>query len=158
MTFDVHDMVNSTMSKKWGKKPRKGRTERLSLRVDEPNAEHIEVQSKNPHFGNKTNYLNWLIAQDRAGRDEGLRGLEETLVKTINTLEKEIRNIRINAATLNAFTHAFVKMYLVNHPEADPDTKRLAQSTAKARYQRLLEQAAQELSYGEDEDADEEEE
>src|SRR5579875_1757124 len=141
MTFDAHDIVSSTMNKKWGKKPRKGRTGRLSLRVDEPNAKHIEVQSKNPHFGNKTNYLNWLIAQDRAGRDEGLRGLEETLVKTINTLEKEIRNIRLNVSTLNAFAHASTKMYLVNHPEAeaDADTKRFAQSRAKTRYQHLLE-------------------
>jgi hypothetical protein len=148
------------MSKKWGKKPRKDRTGRLSLRVDEPNAKHIEVQSKNPHFGNKTNYLNWLIAQDRAGRDEGLRGLEETLVKTINTLEKEIQNIRLNVSTLNAFAHASMKMYLVNHPEPDADTKRFAQSKARARYQRLLEQAAEEMSYGEneysDEDGDEE--
>lgn len=140
--------MNEKGLKKTGR-PDSGRHYRAGFRVDRANAEHINAQSNNPRFGNSTNYLNWLITQDRMGRDAGLQSLEARLVKTIEGLEDEMRAIRINVATDNAFLHAFTKMYLVNHPEADADTKLVARSTAKARYQRLLEQAAESLSYPE---------
>lgn len=46
-------------------------------------------------------------------------------------------------------------MYLVNNPEADKDSRLLARSTAKQRYQRLLEQAAQMMTYDEEGDSNE---
>jgi Arc/MetJ-type ribon-helix-helix transcriptional regulator len=131
-----------------GKKSRV-RTKRFDFRTDAANADHIAAQRKSGRFASSAAYINWLISQDRAGRDAGLQSLESRLVATIEGLEDELQSVRVNAATTNAFIHAFVKMYLVNTPEADDDTKKLAQSNAKRRYQRLLEQAAVQLQYDE---------
>jgi hypothetical protein len=111
---------------------------RVNVFVSEENAEHISVQSKNPHFRTATNYINWLIDQDRAGRDEGLRALEEKISATIDQVRQDIATSHMAAEANGAFIHAVVKMFLVNSPEADTTTRQLAMNQAERRYQTLL--------------------
>jgi hypothetical protein len=78
---------------------------------------------------------------------------------TISQFRTDIRgdigSARRSAEASNAFVHALAKMLLVNYPESDQDTRKLGQSTAKRRYEKLLVAAAQELSSSaEDDDED----
>ncbi|MFT4114449.1 hypothetical protein [Silvibacterium sp.] len=131
-------------------------TSRFEFLIKSPNASHVERQVKLGRFPTKSSYLNALIDQNRTGRDDGLLSLEEKVARTIENfdrrLEDELRVLRLNYATQNAFLHAFVRYFLVNSPELDEQTKRHTRGTAKQRYQRLLEQAAQMMTY-EDQDA-----
>lgn len=88
------------------------------------------------------------------GRDTSMENLESRIASTVLRLDErivtELRTLRHNYATQNAFLHAFIKMYLVNSPEAESQEKVLARATAKQRYQRLLEQAARYMTYDEE--------
>ena len=132
-----------------GRRPT-GRKKKLSFRADPANEEYITTQAKAAKHGSITNYLNWLIAQDRGGRDEGLLALEAKLAATINSLRDNLSLATQSSETTNAFLHAFVKMYLVNVPDADSTTRKVAKTTAAARYQQLLTNAAQILTERDD--------
>lgn len=74
--------------------------------------------------------------------------LAETIGNTIDQFRKDIRgdifSARKSAELSNAFLHAVVKMMLVNIPEADGETRKIATATAKKRYETLLINAVKE--------------
>ncbi len=74
--------------------------------------------------------------------------LGETIANTIENFRKAIRgdiySARKSAELSNAFLHALAKMMLVNFPEADAETRRIAEATAQKRYNRLLINAVEE--------------
>jgi hypothetical protein len=126
-------------------KPKK-RPHVLYVRLTDPNHEHVSHQTKNPQFRTAANYLNWLIEQDRAGRDEGLRALEEKISATIDQVRQDIAQAHMASEANGAFIHACVKMLLVNSPEADATTKQIAMTQAERRYQTLLTNTAKSMN------------
>lgn len=124
----------------------KKRSARYHFRVSEANDAHIRAQARNPQFRTASNYLNWLLDMDRAGRDEGLRALEEKISATVDQVRQDIGAAHAASEAGRAFFHACVKMWLANQPEADGSTKQLAVSQAERRYQKLLTNAAQLMS------------
>jgi len=132
-----------------------GRIHRCHLRVDQECANHIEEVVKGTKFCTRNDYLVWLIQQHR----EGLGGLKavDDLAKGVAEFHKRITRTGRLVATTDAFAHAAVKLFLVNSPQPDLETRRLAESTAAKRYQVLLQNAAKELQGREDLLAEEEE-
>jgi len=85
-----------------------------------------------------------------------MQEFQEAMVATITKLRSDIRgdihSARLSAEASNAFVHALTKMLLVNVPEADQKTRKLSQTTAKKRYDKLIAAAAQEMSSGDEVD------
>lgn len=83
-----------------------------------------------------------------------LSRLEVKIAATINSIRDDLSVLGQSSETMNAFLHAFVKMYLVNVPESDTTTRRLAKATAPGRYQTLISNAAQMMAQPDDEEMD----
>jgi hypothetical protein len=134
------------------------RKSRHLVRLDKAGNEHVENQIKSGAFVTKNDYFNWLVTQHRTGHDAPMKELEQAVASTIDRFRKDIRgdifSARRSAELSNAFLHALVKMMLATFPETDDETRKLAQATAKKRYDRLLINATKE--YEEAQDTDEE--
>ncbi len=126
-------------------RPSLNRRKRAVIRVDDANVAHLEAQAKSERFNSVTAYVNWLITQDRTGRDQSYRDLEERLSATVLRLSREIQATQTSVEVGSAFLHSVVKMLLVNMPEADATTKKVGQATAQSRYQKLLSNAAEQM-------------
>jgi hypothetical protein len=112
------------------------------VRLDDATAEYVENVLKLGEFATRNDYIVWLITQHHRGHDAPMAELGETIANTIERFRKSIRgdiySARKSAELSNAFLHALVKMMLVNFPEADAETKKIAVATAQKRYNRLL--------------------
>lgn len=72
------------------KKPRQYRDQKQTFRLDAANAEHLGHRGKDPQFRTKTGYINWLITQERTGRDAGMETLESRISATLLRLDARI--------------------------------------------------------------------
>jgi hypothetical protein len=86
---------------------------------------------------------NRLVTTHRtAEEDLPLQEFQDAMVATTNKLRTDMRgdisSARRSAEASDAFVHALTKMLLVKLPEADQETRKLGQATAKRRCEKPL--------------------
>ena len=132
------------------KKPNLARLHRYTVRIDQQCANHIDEAMKSRELSTRNDYLVWLVQQHREGLGGPVKAVEDLAAKSFAEFHRRISNMGRLIATIDAFAHAAIKLFLVSSPQPDPETRQLAQSTAAKRYERLLQNAAKELQGKED--------